>query len=87
MSIKIHTPEEIEHMRVAGRFAAELLDYIAPFVVPGVTTNELVTVESTATQVRAGSLTKTSKNYDVRVRAKNSSGEFGPWSATVRMKS
>ena len=41
MSIKIHTPEEIEHMRVAGRFAAELLDYIAPFVVPGVTTNEL----------------------------------------------
>lgn len=52
-----------------------------------VTTNELVTVESTATQVRAGSLTKTSKNYDVRVRAKNSSGEFGPWSATVRMKS
>ena len=41
MSIKIHTPEEIEHMRVAGRFAGELLDYLAPFVVPGVTTNEL----------------------------------------------
>ncbi len=52
-----------------------------------VTTTELVTVNSVATQVRAAGLTKTSKNYDVRVRAKNSSGEFGPWSAAVRMKS
>ncbi|MEI2698704.1 MAG: PKD domain-containing protein [Microthrixaceae bacterium] len=52
-----------------------------------VTTTELVTVNSTATQVRAGGLTRTSKYYDVRVRAKNSSGEFGPWSAAVRMRS
>ena len=28
-------------MRVAGRLAAEVLDYITPFVVPGVTTGEL----------------------------------------------
>ena len=28
-------------MRKAGRMAAELLDYITPFVVPGVTTNDL----------------------------------------------
>ena len=28
-------------MRVAGKLAAETLDYITPFVVPGVTTNEL----------------------------------------------
>ncbi|MEE2970608.1 MAG: type I methionyl aminopeptidase [Pseudomonadota bacterium] len=39
--IPIHGPEEFEAMRVAGRLAAELLDYITPYVQPGVTTNEL----------------------------------------------
>ncbi|NMG34336.1 type I methionyl aminopeptidase [Azoarcus sp. TTM-91] len=41
MSIVIKTPEEIEKMRVACRLAAEVLDYIEPFVKPGVTTGEL----------------------------------------------
>lgn len=41
MSIVIKTPEMIEKMRVAGKLAASLLDYITPFVQPGVTTNEL----------------------------------------------
>ena len=41
MSISIKTPEEIEKMRVAGRLAAEVLDYIEPFVKVGVTTEEL----------------------------------------------
>ena len=41
MSISIKTPEQIEKMRVAGRLASEVLDYITPFVVPGVTTGEL----------------------------------------------
>ena len=41
MSITIKTPEEIEKMRLAGRLASEVLDYIAPFVKPGVTTGEL----------------------------------------------
>ena len=41
MSISIKTPEEIEKMRVAGRLASEVLDYIEPFVKAGVTTNEL----------------------------------------------
>ena len=41
MSIALKTPEEINKMRVAGRLAAEVLDYIAPFVKPGVTTGEL----------------------------------------------
>ncbi|QID18034.1 type I methionyl aminopeptidase [Nitrogeniibacter mangrovi] len=41
MSIHIKTPEEIAGMRVAGRLAAEVLDYITPFVTPGVTTEEL----------------------------------------------
>ncbi|MCV2509224.1 MAG: type I methionyl aminopeptidase, partial [Neisseriaceae bacterium] len=41
MSIIIKNDEEIEKMRVAGRLAAELLDYIEPYIKPGVTTNEL----------------------------------------------
>ncbi|MDK9725302.1 MAG: type I methionyl aminopeptidase [Sterolibacteriaceae bacterium MAG5] len=41
MSITIKTPEEIEKMRVACRLAGEVLDYIEPFVKPGVTTAEL----------------------------------------------
>ncbi|WP_299195284.1 type I methionyl aminopeptidase [uncultured Amphritea sp.] len=44
MSITIKTPEEIEKMRVAGRLAAEVLEMIAPFVKPGVTTEELNTL-------------------------------------------
>jgi len=41
MSISIKTPQEIEKMRIAGRLAGELLDYITPFVQPGITTDEL----------------------------------------------
>ncbi len=41
MSVTLKTPEEIEKMRVAGRLASEVLDYITPYVKPGVTTGEL----------------------------------------------
>ncbi len=41
MSITPKTPEQVEKMRVAGRLAAEVLDYITPFVKPGVSTGEL----------------------------------------------
>jgi len=41
MSISIKTPQEIEKMRIAGRLAGEVLDYIAPFVKVGVATDEL----------------------------------------------
>ncbi len=41
MAIQIKTPEEIEKMRVAGRLAAEVLQVVAPYVKPGVTTEEL----------------------------------------------
>ena len=44
MSITLKSPEEIEKMRVAGRLAAEVLDYITPFVKPGVSTGELDTL-------------------------------------------
>ena len=41
MSITIKSPTEITKMRVAGKLAAQVLDMIAPYVVAGVTTNEL----------------------------------------------
>ena len=41
MSIVIKNAEEIAKMRIACRLASEVLDYIAPFVQPGVTTGEL----------------------------------------------
>jgi len=40
MSVTIKTPEEVEKMRLAGRLAAEVLDFIAPHVRPNVTTDE-----------------------------------------------
>ncbi|MFS7251995.1 type I methionyl aminopeptidase [Rahnella rivi] len=41
MAISIKTPEDIEKMRVAGRLAAEVLEIIEPYVIPGVSTGEL----------------------------------------------
>jgi methionyl aminopeptidase len=40
-NITLHGPSDFEAMRQAGRMAAELLDYIGPFVQPGVTTAKL----------------------------------------------
>lgn len=41
MTVTIKNGSDIDKMRVAGRLAAELLDYITPFVQPGITTGEL----------------------------------------------
>ncbi len=41
MAIVLKSPEDIERMRVAGRLAAEVLDFIAPHVKAGVSTAEL----------------------------------------------
>jgi methionyl aminopeptidase len=41
MHVTIKTPAEQEQMRIAGRLAADVLDMITPYVVPGVTTEEL----------------------------------------------
>jgi len=38
---RVKTLEEIEGMRVAGKLAAEVLDFIAPYVKPGVSTGYL----------------------------------------------
>jgi methionyl aminopeptidase len=39
--INTKSPEDIVGMRTAGRLASEVLDYITPFVKPGVTTEKL----------------------------------------------
>ena len=40
-SVQIKSDEDIARMRVAGRLASELLDYLGPHVQPGVTTKEI----------------------------------------------
>jgi len=39
--IEIHGPEDFAAMRKAGRLAAEVLDFITPYVVPGARTGDL----------------------------------------------
>jgi methionyl aminopeptidase len=41
MSVSLKSDSDIEKMRVAGRLAAEVLDYIKPHVEAGITTGEL----------------------------------------------
>jgi len=41
MAVVLKSPEEIERMRVAGKLASEVLDFIAPHVRAGVTTGKL----------------------------------------------
>ena len=41
MAVVLKTAEEIERMRVAGRLASEVLDFITPHVRPGITTGKL----------------------------------------------
>ena len=41
MPIDIKSAADIEKMRVAGKLAADVLDYIAPYVIAGRTTNEI----------------------------------------------
>ena len=41
MKIKLKPTDQIAQMRIAGKLAAEVLEMITPFVVPGVSTEEL----------------------------------------------
>ena len=41
MSITIKTGADIDAMRKACRLASEVLDYLTPFIKPGITTNEI----------------------------------------------
>lgn len=39
--IHLKSPADIEQMRIAGRFAAEILDYLEPLIKPGVSTLDI----------------------------------------------
>jgi methionyl aminopeptidase len=41
MKISIKTQSEIQKMRIAGKLASEVLEMIEPYVIPGVSTEEL----------------------------------------------
>ncbi|MEO7401284.1 MAG: type I methionyl aminopeptidase [Polaromonas sp.] len=41
MTITYKDAQGVEGMRVAGKLASEVLDYITPFIKPGITTNEI----------------------------------------------
>ncbi len=41
MPVSIKTHQEIKKMRISGRLASEVLDYITPFVQAGITTGEI----------------------------------------------
>ena len=41
MKINLKNQEQISQMRIAGQLAAEVLEMITPFVVPGVSTEDL----------------------------------------------
>lgn len=42
--ITLHSAEDFQKMHAAGKLAAQTLDYITPYVVPGVSTDELNTL-------------------------------------------
>lgn len=44
MTINLKTPDELAKMRIAGKLAANVLDFIGDYVKPGVTTDELNTL-------------------------------------------
>ena len=44
MSITINNQKDIEKMKVAGKLASEVLDFISPFVKPNVTTEQINTL-------------------------------------------
>jgi methionyl aminopeptidase len=41
MTITLKNEQEIQAMRVAGKLASEVLDFIAPQIIPGITTGEI----------------------------------------------
>lgn len=41
MPITINNQEDIERMRIAGKLASEVLDFITPFIKPSITTEEI----------------------------------------------
>ena len=54
MSVNLKSAEDIERMRVAGRLASELLDYLTPHVQAGVTTGEIDRLATTTWSTSEG---------------------------------
>jgi len=42
MPITINNQEDIKRMRIAGKLASEVLDFITPFIKPSITTEKLI---------------------------------------------
>lgn len=59
MTIKIKTAEEIQKLRVAGKLAADVLEMIAPYVVPGASTGELNSIMHTYMTEEQGTIPAT----------------------------
>ncbi len=62
--IRIHKPEDFAGMHAAGRLAAEILDRVAPLVVPGATTAEIdAAIETMVEEAGATSATIGYRGY------------------------
>jgi methionyl aminopeptidase len=62
--IRIHKPEDFAGMHAAGRLAAEILDRVAPLVVPGATTGEIdAAIEAMVEEAGATSATIGYRGY------------------------
>jgi methionyl aminopeptidase len=62
--IRIHKPEDFAGMHAAGRLAAEILDRVAPLVVPGATTGEIdAAIETMVEEAGATSATIGYRGY------------------------
>lgn len=59
--IRIHAPEDFAEMRAAGHLVADILDRLAPLVVPGVSTIELDT--AIHDMIRAAGATSATVGY------------------------
>jgi methionyl aminopeptidase len=63
--IRIHNPEDFAGMHAAGRIAADILDRVAPMVVPGATTGEIDTaIEKMVEDAGATSATIGYRGYE-----------------------
>jgi methionyl aminopeptidase len=62
--IRIHQPEDFAGMHAAGRIAADILDRVAPMIVPGATTGDIdAAIEKMVTEAEATSATIGYRGY------------------------
>ena len=79
-AIKIHTPEDFEGMRRAGRLGAECLDMLTPYVVAGAVTDELDRLARGETGILVGTHAVFQKDvvfHDLRLAVVDEQHRFG----------